>query len=128
MLQLWINEIRYTYFEKLSSGPDFAEMKDRVSKVLLYYFGNEAVQLLEESDECMIGDFLDSYHFYTTNEMDELREFVVEEIGNVKVREIVDYFGPGSWKTSKLTVIGSSLDFTLRKEKKNQHHCVEFSD
>ena len=46
----------------------------------MYYFGNEAIELLEGSADTLIGDFLDSYEFYTTNELDDLREYVVEQV------------------------------------------------
>ena len=52
----------------------------QVSKVLMYYFGNEAIELLDQSADTLIGDFLDSYEFYTTNELDDLREYVVEQV------------------------------------------------
>ena len=47
---------------------------------MLHYFGDEAVELLEESHETMIGDFLDPYNFYTTIELDELKDFVLENV------------------------------------------------
>ena len=48
--------------------------------MLMYYFGNEAIELLDQSADTLIGDFLDSYQFYTTNELDDLREYVVEQV------------------------------------------------
>ena len=55
----------------------------------MYYFGNEAIELLEGSADTLIGDFLDSYEFYTTNELDDLREYVVEQ-GRLIYRSLND--------------------------------------
>ena len=79
LIELWINELLYTYFEKLPEA-EMNEMTNKVNKVLMYYFGQEAVELLEKSRETMIGDFLDSYGFYTTIEIDELKDHVIENI------------------------------------------------
>ena len=46
----------------------------------MYYFGKEAIELLDQSADTLIGDFLDPYDFYTTNELDDLREYVVEQV------------------------------------------------
>ena len=38
----------------------------------MYYFGKEAtIELLDQSADTLIGDFLDPYDFYTTNELDD---------------------------------------------------------
>ena len=101
LLELWINEIRYTYFEKLPQS-EYEKMKEKVksfkillmrlrivkepfchsqvSEILMYYFGKEAIELLDQSAETLIGDFLDPYDFYTTNELDDLREYVEEQV------------------------------------------------
>ena len=52
----------------------------QVSEILMYYFGKEAIELLDQSADTLIGDFLDPYDFYTTNELDDLREYVVEQV------------------------------------------------
>ena len=45
LLELWVNEVYRTYFEKLAEmeKPDVYE---RVSGVMMYYFGEEAKTLL----------------------------------------------------------------------------------
>jgi hypothetical protein len=45
LLELWVNEIYRTYFEKLSK-PEKPEVFERVSGVMMYYFGEEAKSLL----------------------------------------------------------------------------------
>ena len=48
LLELWVNEIYRTYFEKLSKV-EKPDIFDRVSTVMMYYFGDEAKMLLSTS-------------------------------------------------------------------------------
>ena len=82
LLELWVNEVYRAYFEKIPMS-ERPIMYDNISKVMLHYFGNEAKELLEESHETMIGDFLDPYNFYTTIEWDELKDFVMENVKSI---------------------------------------------
>ena len=54
--------------------------------VELHYFGDEAKEILEGCHETMIGDFLDPYNFYTTIELDELKEFVMEKVNAANLK------------------------------------------
>lgn len=85
LLELWVNEVYNAYFEKISESSR-PEIQDKISGIMLHYFGDEAVELLDESHETMIGDFLDPYNFYTTIEWDELKEFVLENVEKFNVK------------------------------------------
>ena len=80
LLELWMNEVHYTYFEKLLPSEEKDTLHQKVTDVMMYYFGQEAVDLLNDSHETLIGDFLDPYEFYTTIEVDELKEYVVTKV------------------------------------------------
>lgn len=60
LLELWVNEVYRAYFEKIPSN-ERSEMYEKVSASMMHYFGDEAKELLEESHNTMIGDFLDPY-------------------------------------------------------------------
>ena len=45
LLELWVNEVYRTYFEKLAEI-EKPEVYERVSGVMMYYFGEEAKTLL----------------------------------------------------------------------------------
>jgi hypothetical protein len=47
LLELWVNEIYRTYFEKLAQL-EKPEIFERVSTVMMYYFGEEAKMLLSK--------------------------------------------------------------------------------
>ena len=55
-----MNEVYRAYFEKIPSN-ERSEMYEKVSASMMHYFGDEAKELLEESHNTMIGDFLDPY-------------------------------------------------------------------
>ena len=86
LLELWMNEVHYTYFEKMLPSPEKDDLHRKVSDVMMYYFGQEAVDLLDESHETLIGDFLDPYEFYTTIEVEELKEYVINKTAEMKSR------------------------------------------
>jgi hypothetical protein len=88
LLELWVNEVYRAYFEKIPQS-ERSMMYDKVSGVMLHYFGDEAKELLEESHDSMIGDFLDPYNFYTTIELPDLKNFVLENIE--KVNQAIDW-------------------------------------
>ena len=84
LLELWMNEVHYTYFEKLMPSKEKDDLHGKVSDVMKYYFGDEGVNLLNDSSETLIGDFLDPYEFYTTIEADELKEYVINKTDEMK--------------------------------------------
>ena len=86
LLELWINEVHYTYFEKLMPSKEKDELHQKTSDVMRYYFGQEAVDLLNDSHETLIGDFLDPYEFYTTLEVGELKEYVISKTNEIKAK------------------------------------------
>ena len=69
------------------------ELHGKVSDVMKYYFGDEGVNLLNDSYETLIGDFLDPYEFYTTIEVDELKEYVINKTEEIKSK----YEGKGNF-------------------------------
>ena len=60
------------------------EIQPKALTVMKYYFGDEGVNLLNDSYETLIGDFLDPYEFYTTIEVDELKEYVINKTEEIK--------------------------------------------
>ena len=82
LLELWVNEVYRAYFEKI---PDLetSDMYEKISASMGHFFGDEAKELLEESQDTMIGDFLDPYSFYTVVEPDELKDFVKENLEKI---------------------------------------------
>ena len=85
LLELWVNEVYRAYFEKIPSN-ERSEMYEKVSASMMHYFGDEAKELLEESHNTMIGDFLDPYNFYTVIEEDELKDFVKENLEKINAK------------------------------------------
>ena len=73
------------------------ELHQKTSDVMRYYFGQEAVDLLNDSHETLIGDFLDPYEFYTTLEVGELKEYVISKTNEIKAK----YEGRGNTNLSK---------------------------
>ena len=49
LLELWVNEVYRTYFEKLAEV-EKPEVFERVSGVMMYYFGEDAKTLLSRFD------------------------------------------------------------------------------